>query len=611
MAKAVAESIINEHMLICEAGTGIGKTFAYLIPALLSNKKVLISTGTKTLQDQLYSKDLPFILKSLGLSLHTALLKGRGNYLCRHRLELIDQDQVLFTPSTLADYQRVIKWQIQTEDGDISKSMPAAENSVIWPLVTSNTENCLGKECHYFDQCHVVNARRKAAAAHVVVVNHHLFFADQMLRDTGFAEILPKFDIIIFDEAHQLPEIASQFLGTSISSRQIADCINELKQELTLHAIKSKLIEDAITLLLEQITRINHLLGSNKFRVPLLSLDEKLKQDILFLYEEFKKLSLHLSELPDELSPNLNNIVERCHDYALRYYQVFNAHDENMIYWFENFQRSFRLNATPISVADELQQYINNSTATWIFTSATLSTNDDFSFYQDKMGLKDATLLKLDSPFDYAKLARLYIPTNLPDPRSKQFMIKFMNAVIPVLKASIGRAFVLFTSLQALQEGAEILQQHIEYPLFIQGTMSKKELLDAYVQSGNGVLLGSYSFWEGVDVRGEALSCVIIDRLPFASPTDPVLQARLQNLKNKGKNPFADYQIPEAVISFKQGVGRLIRDHQDRGIIMIGDNRFLYNQYSNYFKQAVKNIPIIRKLADVQAFFEEISACQV
>ncbi|MDP1659235.1 MAG: ATP-dependent DNA helicase [Methylotenera sp.] len=610
MALAIADAIENNAQLVAEAGTGTGKTFAYLVPALLTGGKVIISTGTKNLQDQLFSRDLPNVRDALKVPVTVAMLKGRANYVCHYHLERAEQEG-RFASREDAKYVHVIKtFAENSKTGDKSELNSVPENAMIWASVTSTRDNCLGGDCAYYKECFVMEARKKALAADVVVVNHHLFFADVMLRDEGVAELLPSANTVIFDEAHQLPEVAGLFFGEDVSTSQL----HELARDCTTAHLT--LAKDCVELgkaipLLEKAAKDFRLIFAYEgSRLPV--------QKALALKgfdDAYKHMQSQLKLLTNVLETQAarDPLLEKCWQRSEALYDLFSrwqsAENNNLVRWVEVFTHSVQLHATPLSVAEGFGKQLNAQPRAWIFTSATLAVKSDFSHYLSQMGLQAATTGFWESPFNYQEQALLYVPTDMPDPNSPSYTACVAAAALPVLQASGGRAFVLSTSLRAMREIHALLKEAfiengIESPLLLQGESSRTELLDRFRKLGNAVLVGSQSFWEGVDVRGEALSVVIIDKLPFAPPDDPVLSARVDKLNAEGKNAFMEYQLPYSVITLKQGAGRLIRDENDRGVLMICDPRLITKSYGKRIWQSLPPFKRTRELADVQAFFE-------
>ncbi len=611
MALAIGEAIENNTQLVAEAGTGTGKTFAYLVPALLTGGKVIISTGTKNLQDQLYSRDLPNVRDALKVPVTVAMLKGRANYVCHYHLERAEQEG-RFASREDAKYVHVIKtFAENTKTGDKSELNSVPENAMIWASVTSTRDNCLGGDCAYYKECFVMEARKKALEADVVVVNHHLFFADVMLRDEGVAELLPSANTVIFDEAHQLPEVAGLFFGEDVSTSQLLELARDCTTAHLTLAKDCVALGDAIPVLEKAAKDFRLVFAYEGSRLPV--------QKALTLrgFEEaFDHMQSQLQILATVLETQAarDPLLEKCWQRSEALCDLFRrwkaAENNNLVRWVEVFTHSVQLHATPLSVAEGFGKQLNAQPRAWIFTSATLAVKSDFSHYLERMGLQDAKTGYWESPFNYQEQALFYVPAEMPDPNSPSYTAGVVAAALPVLQASGGRAFVLSTSLRAMREIHALLKEEfaengIESPLLLQGESSRTELLDRFRKLGNAVLVGSQSFWEGVDVRGEALSVVIIDKLPFAPPDDPVLSARVDKLNAEGKNAFMEYQLPYSVITLKQGAGRLIRDENDRGVLMICDPRLITKSYGKRIWQSLPPFKRTRALADVQAFFEK------
>jgi len=605
MVEAVAAAIAGREHLVVEAGTGTGKTFAYLLPALRSGLKVIVSTGTRHLQDQLYSKDLPVIRAAFNLPARVALLKGRANYLCWHRLETAAGDGRKLSRRQLQELEQVRAWSGRTHTGDIAELGVVAEDSVVWPRVTSTVENCVGQECDYFQSCFVVKARRAALEADMVVINHHLLFADMVLREEGFGELLPGADACIIDEAHQLPEVASLFFGTTLSSHQLRDLARDVRTEHLREAGDMQDLPAAAEQLEQLVPRLRLALGQSERRAPWAEVAQS--GELLDLLRQLAAVMQQLGEWLEyaaERGKGLDSCRQRARLLQQRL-EMLQAHAAGeFIHWFETQRSAFRLNLTPLNIAPAFSACLEGLASAWVFTSATLAIgNNNFSHFTGQLGLDDARLLQLESPFDYRNNALLYLPDDMPDPKQAAYVDAVVECARDVLAASRGRAFLLFTSHAALQAAAAQLRDTLSYPLLVQGEAPRRELLARFRDLGNAVLLGTSSFWEGVDVRGEALSCVIIDKLPFGSPGDPVLQARIEAMRKQGANPFMQYQLPAAVIALKQGIGRLIRDRTDRGVLVVCDPRLRTRSYGRIFLGSLPDMPRTRSLNDVQAFF--------
>lgn len=609
MALAVAEAIKNNAILVAEAGTGTGKTFAYLVPALLGGGKVIISTGTKNLQDQLFQKDLPMVRDALKAPVSIALLKGRANYICHYHLERTASDGRFATREDIKHLGKIKKYAKISNTGDKSGVADVPENAPIWLQVTSTRDNCLGQECPNHKECFVLHARTEAMKADIVVVNHHLFFADVMLRDEGVAELLPACNTVIFDEAHQLPETASLFFGENLSTSQLLDLAQDTRIEALTSAKDFAPLPKACDEL-DKAARDLRLVFKKEGRMPAIATEsfKEFEPALKNLSEKLVQIG-GLLEKQAERSEGLENCWQRAQAHAQQLKHWQDNKDDDKVRWLEVYHHSLQLNSTPLSIADIFEKQIGSTARAWIFTSATLAVKQDFSHYQGEMGLLKAKTACWDSPFDYEKQALLYVPANLPEPNSEGYTEAVVQAALPMIEASRGRAFLLFTSLRAMQRAYEILLAEFDrrgwdYPLLLQGEGSRNELLSRFRDHGNAVLLGSQSFWEGVDVRGEALSLVIIDKLPFAPPDDPVLAARIAQITKQGRNAFMEYQLPRAIITLKQGAGRLIRDENDRGVLMICDPRIITKQYGKRIWQSLPPMKRTRVEAEAVAFFD-------
>ena len=608
MAREVGATLEAGGVLICEAGTGTGKTFAYLVPVLLSGRKVVVSTGTRNLQDQLYQRDVPRVRDVLGVPCTVAVLKGRANYLCTHRLETawLEGRQ---RSRTLTDLlQRVRRWAARTERGDIAELVDVPEDAPVWPLVTSTTDNCLGQECPSWSTCHLVEARRLAQEADVVIVNHHLLCADLALRGDGFGELLPSADCYVIDEAHQLPETASDFFGHTLSARQLQDLVRDIELESHREGGTTPELLGAGERVGKGARDLRLAFGVDARRAPWTeAAGSAAVQSGLAELQAGLAACVAALEARGDRGRGLDSCLARAQALGqeLRAFGATEVADPGEIRWLETFQTGFRLNRTPLDIADTFRAHLAARRGAWIFTSATLAVGGDFAHFQHRLGIDEARTAEWDSPFDYRHQALWLLPRGLPDPNDAGFNRAAADLSIEVLTASRGRGFLLYTSHRALGEAATYLPGRLPYPLLVQGSAPKSELLERFRQLGNAVLLGTASFWEGVDVRGEALSVVIIDRLPFASPGDPVLQARIDALRAEGGNPFREYQLPQAVIALKQGAGRLIRDVTDRGVLVVCDQRLLSRSYGQVF---VRSLPPFRRtqdLEEVRRFFAE------
>jgi ATP-dependent DNA helicase DinG len=597
MAELISEAIALGESRVIEASTGIGKTFAYLVPAFLSDARVVISTGTRNLQDQLFQKDIPLIRKAIVSSKKVALLKGRSNYCCPHRLNKYRREDRFRSREMAAIFSAISAWAELSDSGDIGEFAEIPENDSLWYYATSNADNCLGGECPQIDQCFVLKARKRAMDADILVINHHLYFSDLALKEDGFGELLPEADVLIFDEAHQLPDIAGNFYGQQITLRQIDTLCRDIIEAEVAEAAESKALRK----------RSDHLNKSAAdFRLALRAFAQKGEweriQHAPAIQQAMKSLQQSIDGLDDELEPMVSRGKElaMCH----RRIQVlkltltsFLETEDNQVSWYELNERSFRLVRSPLEVAQAFRRQLEAAAfATVIFTSATLSSQQSFRYYCDRLGLEGIDDASFDSPFDYQQQAMLYLPTHLPEPADDRYPLLFGELCRDLVEACSGHCFILFTSYRMLTLTAEYLRAQIDYPLLVQGELQRNELLQQFIKTENPVLLGTSSFWEGVDVKGDQLRCVIIDKLPFKSPHDPVYRKRIQQVNQNGGNAFFEVQIPEATISLRQGVGRLIRDIGDFGIVVLCDNRL---NTKSYGKGMLASLPPMRRSSDL------------
>jgi ATP-dependent DNA helicase DinG len=619
MAKAIANAIGNQQTLIAEAGTGTGKTFAYLVPSLLWGGKTIISTGTKNLQDQLYLRDIPTVRRALNAPVSVALLKGRANYVCHFHLERTLQNGRLTAREDVGHLREISRFVKTTGTGDKAELSKVPENASVWNLVTSTRDTCMGAECQYYQDCFVMKARKEAQQADVVVVNHHLFFADVALKDTGVAELLPSANTIVFDEAHQLPETATLFFGETVSTSQVLELCRDVLAEGLAHArdgadwpglvtpveraardLRLTFPQDVVRLAVGQIA------PSSPFFPALETLKDKIDGMIAVL------------EKQAERAETIDQCRVRALDLAAKLEAWNKPVDDPIIgqesvQWVEAFSSSLQLHRTPLSIAPIFNKQREGTPRSWIFTSATLAVKNDFHHYSAQMGLWDEPAQSWPSPFDYEQQGLLYVPNGLPQPNAPDYTDAVIDAALPVIEAAGGRAFLLCTTIRAVNRAAERLRAEfvkrgLPFPLMVQGEAGRTELLDRFREAGNAVLIGSQSFWEGVDVRGDALSVVIIDKLPFSPPDDPVLAARIEALEKKGLNGFMHHQLPAAIINLKQGAGRLIRDERDRGVLMICDPRLISKPYGRRIWQSLPPFKRTRELGAVREFFAAIAA---
>ena len=604
MAEAIREAINKEESLICEAGTGTGKTFAYLVPALQSGYKVVISTGTRHLQDQLFSRDLPLVQKAVGRPLNVALLKGRANYLCLHRLGQAEFDSRRLDRQAKHYLADIRAWSQRTSSGDLAELAHIPEDASIRPACVSTADNCLNQDCDFYDDCFVFRARRRAADADLAVVNHHLFLADMVLKEAGYGELLPSAEVVIFDEAHQLPELASRFFSETLGSRQLLELVSDSR---------AAYFEEAADLpdFPEMLDRFDKAVRDLRLSFP--REDSRIAWAVV---KETADVSAALSTLLEKMADvykvledfaGRGKLLDNCHKRVVAVSALldrFNEREEDeFIRWLEIRGNGFYLNQTPLDIADVFRARMSEIECMNVFTSASLSVNRQFDYFSARLGLEQVEARGWDSPFDFATQSLLYLPRGLPDPRSQEFTGMLVEKSLPLLRLTGGRAFFLFTSHRALRRAAELIAEALDFPILVQGDAPRTELLETFRTTPHAVLLGTSSFWEGVDVRGQALSCVIIDKLPFAAPGEPVLNARLTRMEEQGRNPFMEYQVPEAVLALKQGIGRLLRDKSDYGVLMIGDPRLRTRPYGRVFLNSLPEMAHTGDLRDVEAFF--------
>lgn len=606
MAQAVAAALAEGHNLVVEAGTGTGKTLAYLLPALGSGLRVVISTGTKTLQDQLFHRDLPMISRAIGRPVDAQLLKGRSNYLCLYRLAATADEAS--TSSRHADVRHLQQWAGRTLTGDIAEVNELPENSSLWPRVTSTVDNCLGSRCPVFDDCHVVAARHAAREAEMVVVNHHLLMADLAMKEEGFGRLLPGADAIIVDEAHHFPEVAQSFFTIGLGSGQALDLAADVRSEAMRDGVFCSALERSIDVLRKTAADARLALADGLSNVPWDEAGTAFSTAFDALGESLDGLLGELAAVEDA-SPGLQRCRQRSASMFEAFETIVGLQDGIALRWIKLARRTFTANATPLDTADELRALLESSPSAWVFTSATLAVRDSFQHFVSRIGLPDVRTRQIPSPFAFADIARLYLPPGLPDglpqPNDPEFTDRAVAEMREAVIASDGRAFLLFTSHRALRRAAEILADdpEFDFPLFVQGTEPRSRLLEQFAGQPHSVLLGTATFWEGIDIRGHDLVLVAIDRLPFASPGDPLLAARLEAIRNMGGNPFRDYQLPQAVLSLKQGVGRLIRDYDDYGVVMICDPRLSQKNYGRVFLSSLPPMPVVRDLDSIRTFY--------
>lgn len=608
MAVAVAQALKNSSQLVVEAGTGTGKTFAYLAPALKSKGRTIISTGSKALQEQLYHRDLPQLVKALSATKKTALLKGRANYLCTYRLNQHVAHVPTDDPDVMHQLAMVAKFASETQSGDLADCIGIEDDAKVLPYVNSTADNCLGKECPDFQECYIRKARLTAAEADVVVINHHLFFADMAVKESGFAELMPTADAYIFDEAHQLSEIASDYFGESVSTKKLVDLINDLRAIYRAEIPDMLQLGKSLNKLETSVADLRLQFGVDGSRgdwreklsdKQICAALHRVISDLDFVYQVLK--------LCLDRSDKIEHPFERALAFKGQLERVFDTAQTGFSYWYETTRRFLSINITPLNVSAKFSQMMQDTGAAFVFTSATLSVDNKLDHFNASLGLKPAQSMMVDSPFDYPNQALLCLPRYLPESHADNMPHAIVKLTLELIKSAQGRCFVLFTSYRMMHLVAEGLTTQIDYPVYMQGQMSKRIILEKFTRHGNAVLLGTASFWEGVDVRGSTLSCVIIDKLPFAAPDDPLLQAKMQDCQMQGKDPFAHIQLPQAVIALKQGVGRLIRDSKDKGVLVICDNRLVTRQYGQVFLKSLPAMRRTRSLEVANTFLQQIN----
>ncbi|MBN1237811.1 MAG: ATP-dependent DNA helicase [Gammaproteobacteria bacterium] len=620
MAEIVGAAMESGRHVAIEAGTGIGKTFAYLAPALLSGRRAIISTGTRTLQDQLFTKDLPLLGGVIGRPVDVALLKGRNNYLCRHRLEAALAEAAAADgarsagrgfwdlPGAFETLAELKEWGRTSRSGDLTELEDLPDDHALRGAVTSTVDNCLGSRCDFYDRCFVLEARRRAQAAQVVVVNHHLLLADLALKEGGFGELLPGADVVVVDEAHQLPDVAQQFFGVSLSARELEQLGRDVGVEARLAGLAAQL--DAETAALgRRVADVRIAVAQRPAgRLAWPAVPPTLGAALAALREPLEDLDAALAEAEDA-SAGLARCRERCRAARARLDAIVAADAEEGLRWLEHTPRAVSAHWTPLDVGGPLAERIDAQAGAWVFASATLAVGQDFSHFLRRVGLPGAESHVLPSPFDYGRNARLYLPQGLPEPAREDYVDALMSAAWPLIAAAGGGAFLLFTSYRALHAAAAWIElRSPPGPVFVQGSAPRSLLLERFRAAGDAILLGTGSFWQGVDVRGRALRVVVIDKLPFASPGDPLVQARVAAIRRDGGDAFTQSQLPEAVLTLKQGVGRLIRDFDDRGLIVLGDPRLRTRPYGRVFLASLPAMPVLDEAADALAFAATLAA---
>ena len=628
MAEAVADALANKHHLLVEAGTGTGKTLAYLVPAIATGKRVIVSTGTKNLQEQLFNKDIPFLQKALPKKFKAMYLKGRSNYVCLLRLKRAESQPVLQGLDEVDHFETVRNWAYESQTGDRAELVELPDNVSFWRHIDARSDICIGQKCPDFDACYITKARQQAIESEIIIVNHHLFFADLALRDKEWGQVLPDYHAVIFDEAHQIEDIAAQYFGSSVSNYQVDDLLNDISRLAIADPDAAREITKVSARVSQRAESFwqNFMGGDYGLTISGLSggegrfvirpqmfvrVNRNGQEDWSPAGERFQSLRQTLDRLSAELTgvknapPEMEAIQRRVEQLKFDLDFIVLQGDDTFVNWCERRGRGVFLQATPIDASGILNDRLFGEIESIVMTSATLTTANSFGFIRKRLGVDQASELIAESNYDYSSQSLLYLPPKMPDPRDAGYTEAAANEIVKLLNASQGRAFVLCTSNVQMKALREMVEYRIEFPVLMQGEGSRSGILDRFRETPNAVLFATASFWQGVDVRGEALSCVIIDKLPFAVPSDPVVAARQRYLDNHGGNSFADYSVPQAVISLKQGLGRLIRSATDRGVLSILDPRIVTKGYGQNFLKSLPPSRITRKIEDVEQFFAE------
>ncbi|MDQ2945166.1 MAG: DEAD/DEAH box helicase [Acidobacteriota bacterium] len=604
MAEAVESALADKKHLLVDAGTGTGKTLAYLVPAILSGKRVVISTGTKNLQEQLFYKDIPFLQKHFPYPLKVCYMKGRSNFACRQKIYDAEKEPVLTGLEEFADFEIIRQWEKTTATGDRAEIKTLPEQSSAWIKLDARRDLCTGQKCQQFERCFLTQMQQRARESDIVIVNHHLFFADLTVRDQEFG-IIPEYAAVIFDEAHEIEDVAGQYFGIGVSSYQFQELGRDVAALSTRKEFGSQELNRILEVLRDHAETFFFLFGETEGRTGFRAHDtflEEHSEGYANLLRVLELLGTHLKLIkhaPEEVHPLLRRTGEIAR--SLEFWM--GGGEKNYVYWVERRGRGCFLQATPIDVSSVLEDKLFNSVDAVILTSATLAVGSTFDFAEKRLGLRHARKLVVASHFDYQRQALLYVPQHLPDPRDAAFNAAACGEIVRLLHLSQGRAFVLFTSYQQMRLAYDRVSLQIEYPVLLQGTGPRNALLDEFRRTPNCILFATSSFWQGVDVQGEQLSCVIIDKLPFAVPSDPVVEARIANIREEGGNPFYDYQLPQAALTLKQGFGRLIRSSSDRGALALLDNRITKQRYGQIFFDSLPDYAFTTKLQDVETFF--------
>jgi ATP-dependent DNA helicase DinG len=602
MARLVSDAMSSGRHLAVEAGAGTGKTLAYLAPAFLSGRRTIVATATRTLQDQLFHRDLPLLGRAIGRPVAVAALKGRANYLCVYRLRRALEDPENAAAGLGRDLGTVAQWAQRTRAGDVAELAGVGEGSPVWPLITSSADNCLGGRCPNLGECHVAAARKRAAESDIAIVNHHLLLADMALKDDGFGRLLPGAEVVIVDEAHRFPETAQSLFDVSLTGRQTAELLRDAVAEARTALVADPDLAARVEALASGLRRAELAVPGDGEPVALGAAPEGFAAALGAIAESIEGLREWLAERAD-LGPGLGRVAERAAAISGAAARIAVWQDCTDLCWAQSVNGALAVHLTPLDASAQLRALLDAQSCTWIFTSATLAVGDDFSHFTRRLALAPLATRRIDSPFDYASCARLYLPAGIPAPDAPDYTERVVEAVAPLLQESRGRAFVLFTSRRALTRAAELLARRPHgHRLLVQGSAPRSRLLEEFAHADNAVLLGTATFWEGVDIRGPALVVVAIDRLPFASPGDPFMQARLELVRRAGGDPFRDYQLPQAVLALRQGVGRLIRGYEDYGVVMICDPRLTSRGYGRTFLACLPPMPVVRSLEEACRF---------